>query len=141
MSELNLSNIFRLDFVNTKANHEVRNNLNFFICFTNNFYCFINIKQYFCKTVKQMQFFCFFGSVKVCSAFNALYTKCYPFFKQGFYAQNFWHSVYKHIKITRIRVFKRCKLKQLSHKFIRIYATLQVNCNFKSVDTCFITDI
>lgn len=88
-----------------------------------------------------MKLVSFFVAVKICSSSDALNSESNPFFKQCLYTENSRNTCDKHIEVAGIGIFECCKTVKLCHKLVGINAALEVNCNFKSVNTCFVTNI
>ena len=141
MTELDFSHVFSLNLVNSEANHKVGYNLGFLVGLTDNLNRLVDIEQDFLEALQEVELVLLFVQIVEHTAANTLDTEAYPFLKKLFYAENHRGSADKHIEVARIAVLKRCEPEELFHKLVRVDAALQINCDFETVKSCFVTDI
>ena len=79
VAEFYFRNVFRLDLVDSEADHKVGNNFAFAFGFADNFYRLVNIKKNFLKTFEEMEFVFFAFKVKINSSANTFVSECDPF--------------------------------------------------------------
>ena len=88
MAKLDFRNIFRLNFIDFKADHQVGNNLALLLGVSDNLYRLIDIKEDFFKTAQQMQPVRRPFQIKRRSASDAVRAEIYPFAEQLRNAEN-----------------------------------------------------
>ena len=79
MAQFDFRDIFRLDFINPEADHQIRHDLGFFFGGANDADGFIDIQQDFLKAFEQMQAFFRLAQIKINSSAHTFRTKRNPF--------------------------------------------------------------
>jgi len=141
MTQLDLRHILRLDLINAKADHQIRHNIHFFFCLSDNADCLVDVQQNLVQTQQQMQLFLFLFQIKHQSAAHAFQTKGRPFFQNFTHAHYLRRTAYQNIKIAGIIILERCHAEQFLHNFFRVRASFQIYGDLQAVNISFIPDI
>ena len=54
MTQLDLRHILRLDLINAKADHQIRHNIHFFFCLSDNADCLVDVQQNALEALEQV---------------------------------------------------------------------------------------
>ena len=141
MSQLDFSHILRLHFVNAKTDHQIWNNVHFFLGLANDFDGLIDVQQDLLQTLQQVQFLFFLIQIVIYSAFYTHSTECDPFFQQGTYTQDSRCTCNQDIEVTGETVLQRSEAIKFLHQFIRIHATFQIDSKSQTGQIGFVTHI
>ena len=141
MTELDLGNIIRLDFINSEADHQVRNDLALLLGRANYLDRFVDIKKDFLQAFEQVKLILRLAQIKINPALNALGSECYPLVEYLADSHDPRRTRNQHIEVAGEGVLKRSDLIKLLHELVGVCALFEVDCDFKSRLVRFVTDI